>query len=46
MKSKKIVTRIGDYWTYIEPDPPYELPKNWDKLVAKYRNVVPVYEKY
>ena len=23
-----------------------ELPANWDKLVAKYRNVVPVYEKY
>lgn len=23
-----------------------ELPKNWDKLVAKYRNVVPNYEKY
>jgi hypothetical protein len=23
-----------------------ELPKNWDTLVAKYRNVVPVYEKY
>ncbi len=23
-----------------------ELPKNWDKLVAKYKNVVPVYAKY
>jgi hypothetical protein len=23
-----------------------ELPKNWDKLVAKYRNLKPVYEKY
>jgi hypothetical protein len=23
-----------------------ELPENWDTLVAKYRNVVPVYEKY
>jgi hypothetical protein len=23
-----------------------ELPKNWDKLVAKYRNLVPNYEKY
>ncbi len=23
-----------------------DLPKNWDKLVAKYRNVVPTYAKY
>jgi hypothetical protein len=23
-----------------------ELPKNWDKLVAKYKNVVPTYAKY
>jgi hypothetical protein len=23
-----------------------ELPKNWDKLVAKYKNIVPDYEKY
>ncbi len=23
-----------------------ELPKNWDKLVAKYKNIVPVYAKY
>ena len=23
-----------------------ELPKNWDKLVAKYKNIVPNYEKY
>jgi hypothetical protein len=23
-----------------------ELPKNWDSLVAKYKNLVPVYEKY
>jgi hypothetical protein len=23
-----------------------ELPKNWDKLVAKYKNLVPVYSKY
>ena len=23
-----------------------ELPKNWDRLVAKYRNMKPVYEKY
>jgi len=23
-----------------------ELPKNWDKLVAKYKNLVPVYAKY
>jgi hypothetical protein len=23
-----------------------ELPQNWDKLVAKYRNLKPVYEKY
>ena len=23
-----------------------QLPKNWEKLVAKYKNVVPVYEKY
>jgi hypothetical protein len=23
-----------------------ELPRNWDKLVAKYKNIVPVYEKY
>jgi hypothetical protein len=23
-----------------------ELPKNWDKLVARYRNVVPTYAKY
>ena len=23
-----------------------ELPKNWDKLVAKYMNMKPVYEKY
>jgi hypothetical protein len=23
-----------------------ELPKNWDKLVAKYKNIVPKYEKY
>jgi hypothetical protein len=23
-----------------------ELPKNWDKLVAKYKNLVPVYVKY
>ena len=23
-----------------------EFPKNWDKLVAKYKNVVPTYAKY
>jgi hypothetical protein len=23
-----------------------ELPKNWDKLVAKYKNMVPIYAKY
>jgi hypothetical protein len=23
-----------------------ELPKNWDKLVAKYSNLVPIYERY
>jgi hypothetical protein len=23
-----------------------ELPKNWEKLVAKYKNVVPIYAKY
>ncbi len=23
-----------------------ELPKNWDKLVAKYKNIKPVYERY
>ena len=23
-----------------------ELPRNWDKLVAKYKNVVPVYAEY
>jgi hypothetical protein len=23
-----------------------ELPKNWDKLVAKYKGIVPHYEKY
>ena len=23
-----------------------ELPKNWDKLVAKYSNLKPVYERY
>jgi hypothetical protein len=23
-----------------------ELPKNWDKLVAKYKNLIPVYAKY
>jgi hypothetical protein len=23
-----------------------ELPRNWDKLVEKYKNVVPVYKKY
>ena len=23
-----------------------ELPKNWDRLVAKYRNIKPVYERY
>jgi hypothetical protein len=23
-----------------------ELPRNWDKLVAKYKNVVPTYERY
>jgi hypothetical protein len=23
-----------------------DLPINWDKLVARYRNVVPLYEKY
>lgn len=23
-----------------------ELPKNWDKLVAKYKNIVTDYEKY
>jgi hypothetical protein len=23
-----------------------DLPKNWDKLVAKYKNVVPVHAKY
>jgi hypothetical protein len=23
-----------------------DLPKNWDKLVAKYKNVVPTYAKY
>jgi hypothetical protein len=23
-----------------------ELPKNWDKLVARYKNVIPVYAKY
>ncbi len=23
-----------------------ELPKNWDKLVAKYKNLVPVYARY
>jgi hypothetical protein len=23
-----------------------QLPKNWDKLVAKYKNIKPVYERY
>jgi hypothetical protein len=23
-----------------------ELPKNWDRLVAKYKNLIPNYEKY
>ena len=23
-----------------------DLPQNWDKLVAKYKNMVPVYEGY
>jgi hypothetical protein len=23
-----------------------ELPKNWDNLVVKYRNLIPIYERY
>jgi hypothetical protein len=23
-----------------------KLPRNWDKLKAKYKNLVPIYEKY
>ena len=32
----------GSQWVTKKVD----LPSNWDSLVAKYRNVVPVYEKY